>query len=226
MARNRLLWWGAIAVIGWAVFKGEHGPKPPVPPSQSGQLSAPPIIPDVQRASKEPTSPPSQDSTTRAAINPSGVIPGQGAHQYVRGSNVALRAAPSKTSALLDRLAKGSLVDVLDRTDGWTMVRTQVMKEGWVSSALLSDAPPMAEADKPPSKAPQVEKPLTVAAVVTLLIRESIASYPGSCPCEYSTDRGGRRCGRRSAHSKPGGYSPLCYPSDVTKEMIAAYLAR
>jgi hypothetical protein len=52
------------------------------------------------------------------------------------------------------------------------------------------------------------------------LIRQSIASYPGSCPCPYSVDRGGRRCGGRSAYNRPGGYAPLCYPSDVTPATI------
>jgi hypothetical protein len=52
------------------------------------------------------------------------------------------------------------------------------------------------------------------------LIRESITSYPGSCPCPYNTDRGGRRCGARSAWDRAGGYSPLCFDSDVSKEMI------
>lgn len=48
-------------------------------------------------------------------------------------------------------------------------------------------------------------------------IRQSIAAYPGSCPCPYSTDRAGRRCGARSAYSRPGGARPLCYPSDVRR---------
>lgn len=54
------------------------------------------------------------------------------------------------------------------------------------------------------------------------IIRESIASYPGSCPCPYSVDRGGRRCGGRSAYSRPGGYAPICYPGDVTPSMVRA----
>jgi len=53
------------------------------------------------------------------------------------------------------------------------------------------------------------------------LVQQSIAAYPGNCPCPYNVDRAGRQCGRRSAYSKQGGYSPLCYPSDVTPEMIA-----
>ena len=54
------------------------------------------------------------------------------------------------------------------------------------------------------------------------LIRESIAAYPGSCPCPYNTDRAGRSCGRRSAYSRPGGYAPLCYPADVTAAQVRA----
>jgi hypothetical protein len=58
------------------------------------------------------------------------------------------------------------------------------------------------------------------------LIRESIASYSGSCPCPYNVDRGGRRCGGRSAYSRPGGYAPLCFASDVTPAMIRAARGR
>lgn len=58
------------------------------------------------------------------------------------------------------------------------------------------------------------------------LIRESIGAYSGSCPCPYSTDRAGRRCGGRSAHSRAGGASPLCYVSDITQDMIENYRQR
>ena len=56
-----------------------------------------------------------------------------------------------------------------------------------------------------------------------ILIKQSISAYPGNCPCPYFVDRAGRRCGKRSAWSKAGGYSPLCYPSDVTRQMIGSY---
>ena len=59
-----------------------------------------------------------------------------------------------------------------------------------------------------------------------ILIKESISSYRGSCPCPYSGARNGSRCGKRSAYSRPGGASPLCYESDVTDEMVEAYRNR
>lgn len=40
------------------------------------------------------------------------------------------------------------------------------------------------------------------AQIVQKIIRESLASYPGTCPCPYNSDRAGRRCGGRSALSE------------------------
>lgn len=62
--------------------------------------------------------------------------------------------------------------------------------------------------------------------IKTILIQESLASYSGSCPCPESRDRAGRRCGGRSAYSRPGGASPLCYESDVTNQMVDDYRTR
>ena len=52
------------------------------------------------------------------------------------------------------------------------------------------------------------------------MIQESIAQYPGKCPCPYSIMSNGKKCGKRSAYSKPGGYEPLCYISDIKKKII------
>lgn len=55
------------------------------------------------------------------------------------------------------------------------------------------------------------------------IIRQSIAAYPGPCPCPYSVMRNGRSCGGRSAYSRPGGYAPLCYPRDVSAAEVAEH---
>lgn len=65
--------------------------------------------------------------------------------------------------------------------------------------------------------------PQTTEQIKQEIVRESIASYRGSCPCPYNTARNGSSCGRRSAYSRPGGYAPLCYPKDVTQEMVEKY---
>ena len=70
---------------------------------------------------------------------------------------------------------------------------------------------------------PAVTAPLSDAQVRQAVIQQSLASYPGNCPCPYNMDRRGRSCGRRSAFSRPGGYAPICYAEQVTPGMIAGY---
>ena len=55
------------------------------------------------------------------------------------------------------------------------------------------------------------------------IIKGSIAEYPGTCACPFNRARNGSSCGKRSAWSKAGGYSPICYKDEVTKEMIKAW---
>lgn len=67
--------------------------------------------------------------------------------------------------------------------------------------------------------------PMTDAQVRQAIIQESLAGYPGNCPCPYNVDRRGHACGRRSAYSRPGGYAPICYEGDVSPAMIQQYRA-
>ena len=62
--------------------------------------------------------------------------------------------------------------------------------------------------------------------VKAMMIQDSIASYSGRCPCPYNLASNGSQCGRRSAYSKPGGYAPLCYDTDITAEMLNQYKNR
>lgn len=64
---------------------------------------------------------------------------------------------------------------------------------------------------------------LTDAQIKRTLIAQSIASYPGNCPCPYNFARNGSRCGLRSAYSRPGGFSPICFEGDVSAAMIEQY---
>ena len=66
---------------------------------------------------------------------------------------------------------------------------------------------------------------LSDADVRKAIIQQSLAGYPGPCPCPYNSMRNGRACGGRSAYSRPGGYSPICYDRDVTPAMIQSYRA-
>jgi hypothetical protein len=45
------------------------------------------------------------------------------------------------------------------------------------------------------------------------------------CPCPDDRDRDGRVCGRNSAYNKPGKRTPICFPRDVTPQMIKDFRA-
>lgn len=85
----------------------------------------------------------------------------------------------------------------------------------WTRSARIALVLALA-ALAPPLQAQQ----LTDDQVREAIIQQSIASYPGNCPCPYNRAANGSKCGKRSAWSKPGGYDPICFPEEVTSSMI------
>ena len=106
-----------------------------------------------------------------------------------------------------------------------------------VAPAVHSALPAAAAPDtRPASVSPSSPKPAVQAATGQLfrctipvptikeqMIKESVDRYPGSCPCPYFSDRAGRSCGKRSAWSRPGGHSPLCYPNDISADMVREF---
>jgi hypothetical protein len=65
---------------------------------------------------------------------------------------------------------------------------------------------------------------LSDAQIAREIVAASIAGYSGSCPCPYSQKRNGARCGKGSAHDRPGG-AVICYPQEVTAAMIETHRA-
>jgi hypothetical protein len=150
--------------------------------------------------------------------------------RYVTGHRVAFRAEPSRDGVILDRFDTGRALQLLKDDGAWSHVMDPLtQRSGWISSRLLAETAPRTRTDdqeKPqPRKEVPAQKPpaITDATVIARIIAGSIGAYPGNCPCPYSRDRAGRSCGQRSAYSKPGGYSPICYPADVTGAMIEAF---
>src|SRR3978361_1167031 len=90
----------------------------------------------------------------------------------------------------------------------------------WATSVSLAAGLAIGDAAQADAKQP---KPLSDLQVKNILIAESIAEYSGNRPGPYSTARNGSRCGKRSAWSRAGGAEPLCYPKDVTHEMVEEY---
>jgi hypothetical protein len=55
------------------------------------------------------------------------------------------------------------------------------------------------------------------------LLKQSIASCGGTCPCPENVDRAGKECGDRSAYKRPGGCEPWCYLKDVPEDAVPKF---
>lgn len=159
----------------------------------------------------------------RATLIPNYVI--------VTGDHVNIRTEPSTSAKRLGSLPQGTKLILLEKGREWHRVSGQVSGQpviGWMSSRYLSNvATPVISAPAPqPKRRTAAPTSREITAARNAIIRQSIAAYPGSCPCPFSRDRAGRRCGNRSAWSKPGGYSPICFDSDVSASRLSTYLAR
>lgn len=196
---------------------------------------SPPVAAVVapQSASIEP-------QASKSVVPPAPAAPPQPSWRnvYITGHRVPIRSGPDAKSQIVDRVENGRLVVEYERRGDWVLVEHPITaKRGWVSARRISLSQPAgSDANEPAEEKPEIEKKpprsarklLTDAAIVALLIKASLAEYHSHapCACPYDHDRRGRSCGARSAWSRPGGYSPLCYPKDVSKAAIAAYRER
>jgi hypothetical protein len=120
-------------------------------------------------------------------------------------------------------------------------VQSEALSEGPATQfpqpglATSLSAAPSSKAGLPEEKIPggdtkrKVEGALTAAAIAAIIVQASREQYHAGgrpCACPDDTMRNGRACGGRSAYSRPGGASPLCYPSDVPIAMIETYRQR
>lgn len=149
------------------------------------------------------------------------------AYIFVTGNRVNQRTGPGTGYQVVGQLDRGSRVRVVEQSDKWTRISSQ-LGNGWMSSRYLSaQARQVNDTEgRLPTRRIATPTDREIQAARNMIIQQSIASYPGSCPCPYNRDRAGRRCGGRSAWSRPGGYSPICYDSDVSTSRLNSYFAR
>lgn len=143
----------------------------------------------------------------------------QGKYAVVTVANLKVRAGQSSGSTIRSRLNKGERVEVLDARGKWWLIDpVGPATPGYVSSRYL-DTP-----DVRVNSTDQIASSTlrTKSEIAKEIISESIARFPGKCPCPYNTDRAGRRCGARSAYVKPGGLTPMCFESDVPDQLLRA----
>lgn len=154
---------------------------------------------DYSSQTAPPSSPPQSLLTERA---------------FVTANSLNVRAGAGAEHEIIGRLSRGAEVAIVERAGEWARLAPKSAQSGgWASSSYLSPEAPRAQR----TSDSQIRR---------LIMQQSLAYYSGSCPCPYNVDRAGRQCGRRSAYSRPGGASPMCYPSDVSDAQIQAYRAR
>lgn len=76
------------------------------------------------------------------------------------------------------------------------------------------------------SLVPSYAEQISDSDIAKKIVAESVSEYLASghpCACPYNTMKNGRACGGRSAYSRPGGEAPLCYPKDVSADMISEW---
>ncbi|MBO6816401.1 MAG: SH3 domain-containing protein [Rhizobiaceae bacterium] len=187
-----------------------------------------PAVTVVPRSSPSKSKPTTLQRAPKSATKPATAPPSKPVilptleTMYVDASRLNVRNGPSKSDKVIWTLKRGQKVTVAKHSGDWSFVKGGRF-EGWVFSTYLTPKP------SPPKQqiasVPKATGP-SVAQIKQLLIQRSHAYYSGNCPCPYNTTASGRRCGGRSAYSRPGGASPLCYPSDVSEAMVAEYQAR
>lgn len=240
MATKKSVWkWvlGAVAIIWLSQLDSSEDQTPPQLPSGNGAIivetslpkSRPFLLPDNidknfdrrldSNATLNKLAPSSSVSPPKTAV---------GQTMYVDASRLNVRNGPSKTDKVTWTVKRDEAVLVTKVRGDWSFI-TGVRYKGWVYGGYLTrNKAPQQRVSLQPKSLPTVHrKPgLTEAAITKLLIERSHAYYSGNCPCPYNTDRAGRRCSGRSAYSRPGGASPLCYATDISAAMISDYRAR
>lgn len=149
-----------------------------------------------------------------------------------------VRRGPSDKTPVVAALHPGAPVVELSTLADWTEISDGADRRlGWIATRLLSSTPG-GKPERPTEDRPATETPtrasppkpaappaLSHATIVARIISESRGSYSGSCGCPDDRDRAGRRRGGRSAYSRAGGASVVCYPNDVTPAMIQQFQA-
>jgi len=135
-----------------------------------------------------------------------------------------VRGSPSKNGRVISSLARDSIVRVLDKDGSWALIENTDTK-GWVFAEYLRRTLNQdARHEKASVETQNAIPEISSSDIRRTLIAQSIAKYPGNCPCPYNTTASGRRCGGNSAYSRRGGYSPLCYENDISDQTVHGYL--
>lgn len=166
-----------------------HLPKVEMIPQEHDEKSAPQSI--IKSVKLVKTSAPNSKVETAAL-----------GYKYISKNSVNVRALPTIKSPKIGNLKLNTQINYYQYNAGWYQIKipdSQIM--GWIRADLLADAK---RQSKPKPKAPLALKSVKKTGPTR-------SPYYGTCDCPYDRARNGSRCGGRSAYSRPGGRSPVCY---------------
>lgn len=210
MATNRGAGLGFLVLFGFAAWLVSPGEKPrptPTPPATRtanlplSTLTPSPPPPPVY-------SPPIQRLTL--------VEPRSEAGSLFTTARVNVRTNPASDAPIIARLERGTEVRALSINGEWQRV-AYGPGEGWIHRNYLTDmrselSSQPVEPQKPKPAPPSLPVPqIARATPQARMFEPARAPLVGTCDCPYDLMRNGRACGGRSAYSRPGGRSPVCY---------------
>lgn len=200
MANRGWLGWVIAGVITLAWLTSDDEITSPAPSTSSQSIDRPDAQIDPKKRERRDLSPSVELSlqspvTTLSAPEPAPV-------PYYTKANVRLRAGPSTSTAIVWTVPAGTEVLSITREAEWHKVSVRGYR-GYIRGDFLTDNRPVFEKSRP---APLARR------TPTRRSGEAVRDpYVGTCDCPYDLMRNGRSCGGRSAYSRPGGRSPVCY---------------
>ncbi len=183
----------AIIAFGWFVSGHEEARPPPRP-----SAAVPALRQTPEPASNAlPTAPvPFYTAPTFDA----------GEERLFTTANVKMRSDATTESEAITTIPAGSQVVALGKRGAWRGVHYGG-RTGWVAARYLATERPS------PKPVPQAAIPVETVKPAQRSRGGNPVRGPlvGRCDCPYDLMRNGRLCGGRSAYSRPGGRSPVCY---------------
>lgn len=138
--------------------------------------------------------------------------------QYVKSATINLRAEPNTNSEIVTSLTLNTSVDVYEEKDGWSKVKVKsVAKEGYISTALLSDK-------KQETTSRATAKPRNKAETNTAVNNEQTTPPPASAGTSSVVAKAKQYIGSRYVYggSTPSGFDCSGFTSYVYRQFGVA----
>lgn len=138
--------------------------------------------------------------------------------QYVKSATINLRAEPNTNSEIVTSLTLNTSVDIYEEKDGWSKVKVKsVAKEGYISTALLSDK-------KQETTSRATAKPRNKAETNTAVNNEPTTPPPASAGTSSVVAKAKQYIGSRYVYggSTPSGFDCSGFTSYVYKQFGVA----